>query len=117
MGFDLAAFRRCAAEPTRNNEGWYCCGCGEDMTEAADEIARLTAIVDKLPTTADGVSVVPGMNVYFQWHSGEIVRHPVAFIRIDKDDTWLYFERALYRSTGVCYSTREAADAAGKDGE
>jgi len=47
MGFDLAAFRRCAAEPTRNNEGWYCCGCGEDMTEAADEIARLTAIVDK----------------------------------------------------------------------
>jgi hypothetical protein len=87
------------------------------LAEAADEIVRLRAIVDKLPTTADGVSVVPGMNVYFQWHSGEIVRHPVAFIRIDKDDTWLYFERALYRSTGVCYSTREAADAAGKDGE
>ena len=109
MGFDLAAFRRCAAEPTRNNEGWYCCGCGEDMTEAADEIARLTAIVDKLPKTADGVTVVPGMLLY-HYATGRPLGNVVTYTAgMRAHGQWAV---AAY-PVGDCYSTREAAEAAG----
>ncbi len=41
MMLDLVYLRKIAAEPIRNGEGWYCCSCGEDLAEAADEIERL----------------------------------------------------------------------------
>ena len=45
-----------SAEPGRNNEGWYCCGCGELLNECLDAIERLQAIVAKLPEWADDLA-------------------------------------------------------------
>jgi len=49
------------SEPLTNSEA-------DDITsvldKAAKEIKRLQAIVDKLPKTADGVPITPGMNLY-----------------------------------------------------
>jgi hypothetical protein len=51
--------------PTQMNcehagEGW-CLGCVEKLHA---ENVRLRAIVDRLPTTADGVPITPGMKIY-----------------------------------------------------
>ena len=74
------------------------------------QIERLQSIVDKLPKTADGVSVTPGMTV--------IQRHP------ETGETWTlivmlmaqeeFFFSCHHNSTrryDECYSTREAAEA------
>lgn len=47
--------------------GWRECRylLGKLVTERGDEIERLKAIVDKLPKTKDGVSIVPGMRVFY----------------------------------------------------
>lgn len=34
------------------------------LSDAADELERVGAIVSRLPVTADGVTVVPGMTIY-----------------------------------------------------
>ena len=48
-----------------DNESWACDKCKRAFSrEAVEEIERLQAIVDKLPVTADGVRVVPGMIAY-----------------------------------------------------
>ncbi len=39
----------------------------EEATTQAAELERLRAIVDKLPKAADGVPVVPGMELYLIW--------------------------------------------------
>ena len=39
-----------------------CCACQAELL--AKEVEALQAVVDKLPTTADGVPVVPGMTVF-----------------------------------------------------
>ena len=51
----------------QGNLSWITAGVPELQTEAEEvlaEIERLKAIVDKLPKTADGVPVVPGMRVW-----------------------------------------------------
>ncbi len=47
------------------NDDWQKGPCGQNPRELTDEIERLQAIVGKLPKTADGVPVVPGMRVYW----------------------------------------------------
>lgn len=97
------------------------------------QAARDAAIVERLPRTADGVPVVPGMKVYkFDTHDGEMRCHVVEpFYEWgdpedaygDTDDEcplgvpWA-FHCGIGKSATDCYSTRAAADAAArKEGE
>jgi hypothetical protein len=75
----------------------------ESVCWAVREIARLQAIVDKLPKTADDVPVVPGMELWAPAHMAWDVRQgrePRASLSDDVVHTKEY------------YSTREAAEAA-----
>ncbi len=93
------------------------------LSQAKAENERLEAIVDKLPKTADGVSVAPGDSVYRQWWNQPtlIIEYQVVSLPEDKK---IGRPRIVHRaacipsySTGwklvsKCYSTRKAAEAA-----
>ena len=87
-----------------------------EIRKQAAEIERLRAIVDKLPRTADGVPVVPGMEVYYPIRSGtrqgEILQQWVND-SLDVTPCRSTNRVAIYS----WYSTREAAEAAGGDDE
>ena len=70
---------------------------------------ELRAIVDKLPKTADGVSVVPHVDIVWAICNGRIEsRH---WYRGDR--SWVYGELSQYTvRVDECYSTRAAAEAA-----
>lgn len=82
-----------------------------EQVVAADELERLWAIVDNLPKTADGVPIVPGMGVWRIEHQtalGETV------MDVSRLGVHLSGKSDLYFMRDVC-STREAAEAAGKE--
>ena len=78
--------------------------------------ARLRAIVDKLPKTADGVPVVPGMEVWAKKNPSDST---VQSFIVCQDSVWASRFGGMSRAgawlISKCYSTREAAEAAGKD--
>ena len=74
---------------------------------------RLQAIVDKLPKTADGASVVPGMTVWYHdwlYKSGEDSPLLDEIVVMSRPQVWGSPEEWT-----ACYSTKEAAEAAGKE--
>ena len=73
------------------------------MTERAE---KAEGIVDKLPKTADGVVIVPGMSLFETWQSA------TSGIRSLRVDCWCDDEDAYPIPPGAMYSTREAAKAA-----
>jgi len=97
----------------------------EVVTARLDQLTRLRAIVEKLPKTADGVPIVPGMYVYCAFRTGTIdgrvagadllrVRvqygHPIDItdggnVMADESDPY----------TTALYSTRALAEAAARD--
>ena len=85
----------------------------------AEEIDRLQAIVDKLPVTANGVPVVPGMTLYeplIKPCRGTIVlkEYPSADAVEKRGMVRRHgYERGWIAEASKCYSTREAANAAG----
>lgn len=94
-----------------------CQKCGENyddcrcsLDDVADELVlvaaerdRLRVIANRLPKTADGVPVVPGMTLWrYDDHNGYC-----AILDIN--------ESLLLESVSECYSTREAAEAALKE--
>jgi len=105
-----------------------------EVEELEAENARLEAIVDKLPKYADtGAPIVPGMVVWFRKLPGSVPMarrgahgHPVLL-----GDTvigihcWGEHARIMFAQNALvpwvlaarCYSTKEAAEAAGKDAE
>jgi len=97
-----------------------CCGeikrwQREEIERLRTEIERLRAVVAKLPHTADGVPVVPGMVVWTAYWSGprkEVVAEFV--VQVDKPTIWA----SGLADVGQLYSTKEAAEAArgGSDG-
>jgi len=68
---------------------------------------RLQAIVAKLPKTADGVPIVPGMKVWHMNQFGEIAEAEVE-IRFYGDPLDIVTEQR-------CYSTRQKAEQAGEE--
>lgn len=96
--------------------------------KAESELARLKAIVDKLPKTADGLVVIPGRDQVFspkgQGMEYELWWGPDSFDD-ERHGQWLAMDEN-YRSIGGCstyfplasdcYSTREAAEAAKRGG-
>ena len=88
-----------------------------DSLLKAGEIKRLKAIVAKLPKTADGVPVVPGMGVHCTetcYTSGEGKITPLYVHEINKDVVVSRFNGTRTDVAGYkhCYSTREAAEVA-----
>lgn len=80
------------------------------------EIKRLQAIVAKLPKTADGVPVVPGIDV---WVTHQERHEPYKCTVFAVGNTALKVEVSeTHKRTWVwqsaCYSTREAAEEEGK---
>jgi hypothetical protein len=69
--------------------------------EASARERHLQATVDRLPKTADGVPVVPGMNVFYL-DDEEVCSAGPIMLDLPK---WL--------AVGDCYSTQAAAEAAG----
>lgn len=92
----------------------------KDRADAAAEIERLRAIVDRLPKTADGASIVNGDRIYEApcTISGRVVEHSVQHV---DDDGWLVisddgsYEPPIIANLSRCYSTREAAEAAAEE--
>ena len=76
--------------------------------EAADEIERLQAMIDRLPTTADHVPIVPGMTIYQSDGS------PVIVSGYDWHGDWweIELEHDGFLPSDEVYSTREAAEKA-----
>jgi hypothetical protein len=74
--------------------------------DAEAKIARLQAIVDKLPRTADGVPVVPGIDNVWVWRKERAVAEST--ITIDPMRGWRVRNEAIVFG----YSTPEAAEAA-----
>lgn len=89
---------------------------GVRMNEAAAEIERLAAIVDRLPVTADGVRVVPGMDVYWPNRETTTLPSPVAGFSVGNDPRYAHsWDNEFldhWVKVSLCYSTRDAALAA-----
>ena len=79
------------------------------LEELADEIERLQAIIDKLPKTADGVPVVPGMRLWSSYNNG---RDVTGFSTCDGRLVEIIFKDGFDRCTWAHYSTREAVQKA-----
>jgi hypothetical protein len=88
--------------------------------ELTREREGLMAVVNKLPLTADGVPIVPGMSVYFENRLGEVVEvFWVLRYQLDKPDDdatdtreWAYSTRAAAESALASH----AADQGENDG-
>lgn len=79
---------------------------------AIQEIARLRAIVDKLPKTKDGVSVVPGNNVLYQVCDVTVYPNETDRKRGVTTKQVVSFHNQLFTCSIVeSYSTSEAAEA------
>lgn len=76
--------------------------------EAADRIEELEAIVEKLPKTADGVTVVSGMKLYQDDRQCNVTGQYCAWLPGEQKHFYLYAE--------VWFSTRAAAEAAAAKG-
>lgn len=107
---------------------WTCLGCGKTQTVEVcacgdhahdrfsaqvllDRLAAAEAIVARLPRTADGVPVVPGMQVW-GIHCGQFYRTNVSDkclgVALELPNPWCESEA----DPGALYSTRAAAEAA-----
>jgi hypothetical protein len=91
------------------------------LQECEAEVKRLQAIVDKLPKTADGVPVVPGMNCYFRSHPHGTTHKDAGVVCVTLSYDGDNYEAFLRDGNGdewwailpeEVYSTREAAQAA-----
>lgn len=85
-------------EPTiqeRLRERAICNDDGRLSMQAADELDRLQAIVDTHPKTADGIIIMPGLEVFFAEYDDEMNRtgvygyETIRFETMDRDkDDW-----------------------------
>jgi len=107
-----------SVEEIRENMDYVGCDNATAL-EMCDEIDRLQAIVDRLPKTADGVPVTPGMIVWI-WSKVETPKpSPIREKRLlysyhDWCDVQTGYVSATRKSVPLCsvYSTHEAAEKA-----
>ena len=98
--------------------GWLRCPTGpmgwlthpELMREAAARLAELDAVVERLPKTADGVPIVPGMTIYKHLPAGFTLSEYLCFEDVGGGLHLLTCGPAFY-------STRAAALAASATGK
>jgi len=80
---------------------------------AALRIEELEAIVDKLPKTADGVWIVLGMDVVTHMMTDGWQPNRILGMFLREGVLWLDMGRGAKVRPCNCFSTREAAEAAG----
>ena len=88
-----------------------------DRTQAAlDELERLQAIVDRLPTTADGVPIAKGVIIYRAVGDHGMLEHEVTGFQFADDGSLkiLMFGRGWTAFCDGWYGSREAAESARK---
>ena len=89
-----------------------------EIARLETEIADLRAVVDKLPKTADGVPVVPGMVLHER--IGDTIHGPLNVVNVGYDFTLCRYGPDDIMATTVqrefSYSTRAAAEAAHQKG-
>lgn len=86
----------------------------EYISDLEAEIEQLEAIVDKLPITADGVSLVPIVDGCYTVINGNV---EMCYVTHHEDNRgWIArvvrWDMDRNIEIGYCYSTREAAEAA-----
>lgn len=80
----------------------------------AESVDALVKVVERLPVTADGVPVVPGMQLWHEDEAGRVAwSNPVVAV---SDSAALWLASVGFQVTDVFYSTRAAALAA-REGE
>lgn len=82
----------------------------DELREAAAEIERLQAIVSRLPRTADGMPIAPGMKLWTVFDGSDVTVN--WFCRGHGTGVWLMDTDRGNRTESECYSTREAAEKA-----
>ena len=101
----------------------YVADAGANIDKLEAEVERLQAIVDKLPKTADGVPVVPGMNCYFRSHPLGMIHKDAGIVSVGRSRDGESYEVFLRDDNGdewwailpeEVFSTREAAEEAGE---
>ncbi len=111
----------CECDPDTNFV-CFSCSLGWIVQDAIKEIERLRKLIAQLPTTKDGVTVVPGMALYTE-RIGGVTRLEVISLD-DLSSDWPATVRmptacgqaSTYRwHVQGCYSTREAAEAEAKE--
>jgi len=89
-----------------------------ELEQLRAEAERLRRELDKLPKTADGVPVYFAMIVYFLDRERTVRKHAVKWIVSDQEGPFVGWfgddGEPDGRSPDDCYSTREAAEAAGE---
>ena len=91
------------------------------ILESADRIAELEAVAERLPRTADGVPVVPGMIVWIHERGSSKIGTPWQTLTeqvvtgMTEGCVEVESRLRLFEAAACCYSTREAAEAAGEE--
>jgi hypothetical protein len=86
-----------------------------DCQQAADELERLQAIVDRLPKTADGVPITPGMVLYDSLDVRFNNPWTVTGFKVDRNGNLACVFGQNGSFDAICsgyYSTRESAEKA-----
>lgn len=100
-------------KPVMESDQWHCDNPETDPIRHVEcEIARLRAIVDKLPKTADGVPVVPWMRLFVPEFEGGVSEISVVGTWEKRSTSSLPLP--VYHGERACYSTRSAAEAAAR---
>lgn len=87
-------------------DDWHITFVGSDIRQLIGTIEELQAIVDKLPKTADGVVIMPGMTVFELWKTA---KDGIASFVID---CWCEKDDCDPIEGSEVYSTKAAAQAA-----
>ena len=90
---------------------------GSIVQRIIEKCNSLQAIVDKLPRGGDGVAVVPGMDVWLIDDGGDVFQWLVRSVNVDGQLKGTFHSTKMGSYASYCYSTREAAEAAKKEGE
>lgn len=98
---------------TKAEQAAFMVGYATARREEQAELQTLRDTVGKLPKTADGVAVTPGMEVWV-WQDGELRHVYATCFDLVTDDWWLRYGMYDWCIQDVCYSTEAAARAAGE---
>ena len=83
-----------------------------------DRLAEAEGVVAKLPKTADGVAVVPGIDTIWQIDPRGMINCPEGLAADPNPRPWrATYGGPMHITDMVCYSTREAAEAAESNDE
>ena len=117
----LTSYERELLERASGTYGWLPVNPAT-VVKLLEEIKRLRAVVEKLPKTADGVPITPGMKLYrvFDYGNGNVSEphetKPITGFNTDESGRLnsIHFENGwtMVAEHSETYSTFEAAEAA-----